>query len=60
MEFLIDILHNLGNATQGANTNDWLPWFFGGTAGSIGNILRQGIHNTVEQENHKERSKNLL
>ena len=59
----LEILRNLpetassaGGGTGGSfNPSDWLPGLFGGTAGGIGNVVRQGIINKAQeqQEQHQ-------
>lgn len=54
-----ELLHNLpeaasqsGSSGTGSsfNPSDWLPSFFGGTAGSVGNMVRERIKNQAQQQ----------
>lgn len=46
IQSLLDIIHNLGSAADGAGTGS-LPVFFGGILGSWGSVMDQGVRGKI-------------
>ncbi|PJA47229.1 hypothetical protein CO172_02550 [Candidatus Uhrbacteria bacterium CG_4_9_14_3_um_filter_36_7] len=48
-EFLNDLFHNIGSAAQDAGTQGWLPEAIGGILGGSGGILKNAVHQKIEE-----------